>query len=566
MRRNVKNILFIMYDQLRWDYLSCAGHPHLRTPNMDWLAENGVRFSRCYVQSPVCGASRMSTYTGRYVQSHGAAWNNVPLKVGEMTLGDHLRKAGMECWLVGKTHMRVDEAGMERLGISRGGVIGARVSECGFDVHVRDDGLWAEGPDGFYDQQRSPYNAYLNLQGYDGTNPWQDYANAGVDEAGEMASGWFMKHAARPANIRNEDSETPWLTSRMIDFLDDRGARAKPWLAHLSYIKPHWPYIVPAPYHSMFGKQHVPQAKRRDCERANPHPVYAQFMANPIGRAFSRDEVRDAVIPTYMGLIKQCDDELGRLLGHMRQSGRIEDTLIVLTSDHGDYLGDHWLGEKDLFHDASAKVPLIIFDPSAKADGTRGTVCDELVEAIDLSATFVEVSGQEIPGHILEGHSLLPFLRGEAPASWREFAISEYDYSATGMAARLGVSPRDARLFMVADKRWKMMHAEGGFRPMLFDLQADPDEYNDLGTSPDHADIVAMMYDRLATWGRRMSQRTTRSDAEIVASRGGSDRKGILLGVFDQSEVSADVRAKLTGKARQNHLDSAEPEPEGKTE
>ncbi len=554
MRRGVRNILFIMYDQLRFDYLSCAGHPHLKTPNIDWLAENGVRFSRCYVQSPVCGASRMSTYTGRYVQSHGAAWNNVPLKVGEITLGDHLRKAGMGCWLVGKTHMRADEAGMDRLGIARDGVIGARVSECGFDIYVRDDGLWAEGPDGFYDEARSPYNAYLNAQGYDGDNPWQDYANAGVDEAGDIASGWFMQHAVRPANIRNEDSETPWLTGRMIDFLQERQDGSEPWLAHLSYIKPHWPYIVPAPYHAMFNASHVPPARRHEAEREDPHPVYAAFMANPIGRAFQRDEVREAVVPAYMGLIKQCDDELGRLLDDMRESGRIEDTMIVLTSDHGDYLGDHWLGEKDLFHDASARVPLIIFDPSTRADATRGTVCDELVEAIDLAATFVEVSGQQVPDHILEGRSLMPFLRGETPADWREYAISEYDYSATGMAVTLGVAPRDARLFMVADKRWKMMHAEGGFRPMLFDLENDPDEFHDLGASADHADITAMMYDRLGEWGRRMSQRTTRSDAEIVASRGGSDGKGILLGVFDAADVAPELATKITGKARQNHL------------
>ena len=113
----VKNILFIMCDQLRWDYLSCYGHPRLQTPNIDKLAGRGTRFTRAYVQSPVCGASRMSFYTGRYVHSHGASWNGFPLKVGEMTLGDHLRGRGMTVALVGKTHMRADTEGMERLGI-----------------------------------------------------------------------------------------------------------------------------------------------------------------------------------------------------------------------------------------------------------------------------------------------------------------------------------------------------------------------------------------------------------------------------------------------------------------
>ena len=137
----VKNILFIMFDQLRWDYLSCAGHPHLHTPNIDALAADGVRFTRAYCQSPVCGASRMSFYTGRYCHSHGATWNRVPLKVGEHTLGDHLRDNGMECWLVGKTHMKADTQGMARLGIPADSIIGVRTEQCGFDVYERDDGM-----------------------------------------------------------------------------------------------------------------------------------------------------------------------------------------------------------------------------------------------------------------------------------------------------------------------------------------------------------------------------------------------------------------------------------------
>ena len=137
------NILFVMYDQLRFDYLSCAGHPHLQTPNFDRVAAMGVRFTNAFVQSPICGASRMSFYTGRYVSSHGAAWNGFPLRVGERTMGDHLRSSGMDCWLIGKTHMKADAEGMARLGLSPDSEIGARQAECGFDAWIRDDGLWA---------------------------------------------------------------------------------------------------------------------------------------------------------------------------------------------------------------------------------------------------------------------------------------------------------------------------------------------------------------------------------------------------------------------------------------
>ncbi len=544
MGKKTKNILFVMYDQLRFDYLSCTGHPHLDTPNFDRVAAMGVQFSRTYVQSPICGSSRMCFYTGRYAHSHGAQWNNFPLKVGEMTLGDHLRPLGMDAWLIGKTHMMADADGMARLGLEPDSQIGARVAECGFDAWVRHDGLVAQGPDGFYDEKRMPYNEYLHQKGYESENPWADFANAGLREDGHAASGFFMRHAEKPANIRNEDSETPWLTDRTIDFLNTRGDT--PWLAHVSFIKPHWPYIVPKPYHKMYGHNQVLPAVRVDTEREDTHPIYAWFMNNPVGSAFARPEVRDVVIPAYMGLIKQCDDELGRLLDHLESSGQLNDTMIVLTSDHGDYLGDHWLGEKNLFHDPSVRIPLIVYDPSEAADATRGTVVDALVESVDLAATFVEVAGGEVPDNIIEGQSLMPFLRGETPAQWRDYVVSEYDYAGTPAVKDLDVDVKDARLFMIADDTWKFVHAEGGMRPLLFNLQDDPQELNDLMRfgafeAGAHGEVLDMMYGRLRDWGLRNAQRTAISDAQIADKRGKSRRQGIILGLYDEDDIETEI-------------------------
>ncbi|MEL7345067.1 MAG: sulfatase-like hydrolase/transferase [Pseudomonadota bacterium] len=545
------NILYIMYDQLRFDYLSCAGHPHLHTPNFDRVAAKGVRFSNAYVQSPVCGASRMSCYTGRYPSSHGAQWNGFPLRVGEWTMGDHLRRAGMACWLLGKTHMKADIAGLERLGIDPDSQIGRRQTECGFDNWARDDGLWGQGPDGHYDEKVSPYNAYLKSKGYAGENPWATHANAGIED-GDIASGWMTKYSDKPANIREEDSETPWLTRQAIDFIDKTDG---PWCAHVSYIKPHWPYIVPAPYHDMFGANHVPAATRDAREREDAHPVYDAYMGNRIAAMFQRDEVRQKVIPAYMGLIKQCDDQLGVLLDHLEATGRDQETMIVLTSDHGDYLGDHWLGEKDLFHDPSVKVPMIIFDPRAEADATRGTVCDALVEAIDILPTFVEAAGATPQDNILEGRSLMPWIRGETPA-WRDYVISEFDFSVTPQSTALGLDPDDCRLFMVFDGRFKMMHSQGGYRPMLFDLQNDPDEFDDLAKAPDHPGHeaeIARLYGLLADWGRRCAQRVTKSDDDIRAMQGKSLRRGILPFLYDGTEVPDELTQHYRGPASADH-------------
>ncbi|WP_167647737.1 sulfatase-like hydrolase/transferase [Mameliella alba] len=541
-----RNILFIMFDQLRWDYLGCYGHRTLKTPNIDRLAARGVRFDRAYIQSPICGSSRMSTYTGRYVHSHGASWNGIPLKVGEITLGDHLRKLGMSCNLVGKTHMRADAEGMARLGLEPDSLIGARVAECGFDVFERDDGMLPEGPDGSYDPDGArEYNKYLRARGYESDNPWHDFANSGLDDAGNVLSGWFLKNAREAANIAEEDSETPYLTGRGMAFMEQATA---PWCCHLSFIKPHWPYIVPEPYASMYGPDDVQAVIRSDGERQDTHPVLRAFMDTRVGEAFSRAEVREAVIPAYMGLIKQADDQMGQLFDWMERTGRMEDTLIVLTSDHGDFLGDHWMGEKTFFHDTSTRVPLIVYDPSPEADPTRGTVCDALVESIDLAPTFVEVAGGEPPAHILEGESLVPILHGERTGTLRDYAICEYDYSGSPVAAKMRAPVRDAVMFCVIDRRYKLIHCEGGYRPLLFDLQEDPQELVDLGASAEHAGVIEDMYDKLFAWTRRPSQRTTRSEAQLMEMRQKSGRRGVVLGVYDENDVPLELTVRYRGR------------------
>ena len=533
----VKNILFIMCDQLRWDYLSCYGHPHLHTPHIDALAAKGVRFDRCYVQSPVCGASRMSTYTGRYVHSHGASWNFVPLKAGEMTIGDHLRPLGVQTALAGKTHMRADSAGMARLGIDPNSLIGVRISECGFDPYERDDGIHPRSGHDPYPR----YNEYLREYGFGGENPWEDWANSALADDGRIVSGWYLKYANRPARVPDEHSETPYITRRAIDFIEEQNAdpNGKPWVLHVSYIKPHWPYIVPDPYASMYGPEDFLAPVRSEAERENPHPVYREFMNTKVSRSFARDEVRDSVLPAYMGLIKQIDDQMGVLFKYLEDTGQMEQTMIVFTSDHGDYLGDHWLGEKDLFHEPSVRVPLIIYDPDERADATRGSANQDLVEAIDLMPTFLDVyGGVELP-HIIDGRSLRPLLFGQKPADWRSYAISEYDYSFMDIGKVLEKSAIDCWLRMIFDGRYKYILSEG-FRPMLFDLQDDPHELTDLGADPAYEKIRGRLHEQLFEWARRPRQRVTVPDGMINSTpiQQRISQQGVLIGFWDEDDLA----------------------------
>jgi arylsulfatase A-like enzyme len=508
----VRNILFIMADQLRADYLSCYGHRRLETPAMDLLAQRGVRFSRAYVNATVCGPSRMSYYTGRSMTSHGSTWNTVPLRIGEPTLGDHLRALGLRTALVGKTHMAADCKGMARLGIAPDSPEGVLAAECGFEPFERDDGLH---PDDTVDPDLA-YNRFLAELGYGGRNPWHSAANAGESAAGELLSGWYMRNAHEPACVAEEHSETAYMTNRAMDFMREAGET--PWCLHLSYIKPHWPYIAPAPYHAMFGPGDVPPANRSERERKNPHPVYAAYMKHRESMTFSRDDVRAAVVPIYMGLIRQIDDHLARLFAFMDARGLMHDTMIVVCSDHGDYLGDHWLGEKELFHEESVRTPLIIYDPDPAADGSRGFTDDRLVEAIDLVPTFIEASGGSPPDHILEGRSLLPLLRGACTNRWRDIVVSELDYSYRPARAELEIAPDRARAWMLHGDRWKYVFYEG-FRPQLFDLLNDPGELDDRGGDPALTAVCREYGDRLFEWLRARRTRITVSNTHILTRR-----------------------------------------------
>jgi arylsulfatase A-like enzyme len=250
-------------------------------------------------------------------------------------------------------------------------------------------------------------------------------------------------------------------------------------------------------------------------------------------RAFAQDHVRERVLPAYMGLIKQIDDQMGVLFRFLKDEGLWDDTLIVFTSDHGDYLGDHWLGEKELFHDCSVRIPLIVRDPRTTADPARGTVSGDLIEAIDLVPTFLDYAGGTPQLHRLEGVSLKPLMEG-GPGPARDHVVSEMDYSRRDASRTLGLGPQEARTWMVRSRRWKYIH-HACFAPQLFDLEADSQELTDLGLDPAYAPVCAEMKDRLLAWSLTRKSRTTISDERILQMRDGEDNSSILIGWWDEN-------------------------------
>ncbi|WP_449413689.1 sulfatase-like hydrolase/transferase [Pandoraea soli] len=519
---SIRNVLFVMCDQLRADHLSCYGHPYLATPNIDGLARRGVKFDRAFVQSGVCGPSRMSFYTGRYVASHGATWNRVPLSIDEITLGEYLSTRDMKLALVGKTHMMPDNHGLKRLHLDGGNALGALLREGHFTLVDRYDGHHAEPAGG--------YAEYLRRQGYASADPWSDFVISAEDAQGRIVSGWHMRNAHLPARVREADSETAYTTDQAIRFIERQGDT--PWAMHLSYVKPHWPYMAPAPYHNKYTLEQCLPVQRAEREREAPHPVTGAYFQQEECANFMRDEVIAKVRPAYQGLISQLDDHLGRLWETLDRLGRWKDTLIVFTADHGDFLGDHWLGEKELFYDTVQRVPYIVYDPSPEADATRGHSDARFVEAIDTVPTVLDALGMPVPDHRIEGRSLLALTRNAAAQTpWRDAVFSELDYAHRQARQILGRRPDACRGWMVRTDAWKYIHWDG-FAPQLFDLRNDPDEFVDLGTDPAFDNVRQAMRERLLTWSLGLRNRTTVTHDDVERGTHQYKKAGVFYGVW----------------------------------
>ena len=522
----VRNVLFVMCDQLRRDHVSCYGSSRVPTPNIDRLARLGVRFDHAYVQSGVCGPARMSYYTGRYVSSHGATWNRVPLSVAEHTRGDYLGDAGRKVALAGKSHVTPDSERVERLGIDAESERGSLLREGGFVVVDRYDGHTPPGPE-------SGYADFLRARGYSSDDPWSDYV-IGVEDGGRFASGWQMRNAHLPSRVAEPYSETAYMTDVALAWIRAQGDT--PWLLHLSYVKPHWPYVAPAPFHEMFRDADTgPIVHGAQDGSPDEHPVVRAYREHDECLSFGDEAVARHVRPAYMGLIAQVDAHLGRVLDALAAMGRLADTLILFASDHGEFMGDRGLGEKELFYDEIVRVPFIVCDPDSRAGATRGTVDTRFVEGIDVVPTILDALGIAPSRHRIEGRSLLPLTRalprGGDAAAWRDCVYSELDYAYRRARKVLRRGVRECRGIMARTEAWKYVHWEG-FRPQLFDLGADAQELVDLGADARCDAERATMRERLFDWMATRKRRTTASDEEVACHTDNHRERGIHIGIW----------------------------------
>lgn len=489
MTTEIPNVLFITADDWRGDCLSALGHPCVKTPNVDRLAAEAVLFRNHFAQASPCGPSRASMYTGLYPQNHRSVRNGTPLDARHTNLALEMRKAGYDPSLVGYTDTSADP----------------RLYPPGHPALTTYEGLLPGfRPKLLLVEPYTPWLEYLAAKGYDVPRNWFDVYRPVPNYPGARGRGPTYP----PPCYRAEDSDTAFATDTAIAYLSEQDDRR--WFLHVSYLRPHPPFVVPEPYNRMYDPEDVPPPRGAPSldEEARQHPWLAYRLTQSRKAAEMSESDLKQLKATYFGMVSEVDHQIGRLLAHLRELGQYDDTLIVVTSDHGEQLGDHRLIGKEAYFDASFQVPLVIRAPGVPSEA-RGRQVDAFTEAIDLMPTILDLVGAEIPLQC-DGASLRPFLFGETPSHWRAEVHWEYDFRDVGGAApekALGIGLDECTLNVIRDRRYKYVHFTA-LPPLFFDLEKDPDELTSLAEDPAYTGLVLRYAQRMLSWRMRHDERT----------------------------------------------------------
>lgn len=447
------NILWICTDQHRYDALGVTGNPYVRTPNIDRLAEQGVTFSRAYTQSPVCTPSRACFLTGRYPRTTRVRQNgNEYFPKDEVLVTKLLADQGYDCGLVGKLHLSAAEGQMENRPDD-----GYRVFR--WSQHPHDD--WPGAND---------YQLWLKAQGIE----WNEHYRLG---------DWKNLFPPGEGGIAAEYHQTTWCAEEAISFIKEE--RNEPWLLSVNIFDPHPPYDPPLAYREKYPADRMPLPKYKEGELDSKPPIQqkdylegGQAGTGPCFARMSETEKRQA-IADYYAMIELIDDQVGRMIAALEESGQRERTIVIFMSDHGEMLGDHGLYWKGAyFYEELVHVPLIMSWPGKFAHNLRS---DALVELVDLAPTLLEAAGIETP-YYMQGTSLLPILTGQAdPSQHKDHVYCEYYYALNGI--------HDTYATMYLDGKYKIVVYHGEAVGELYDLQADPNEFRNLWDDPDHKEL-----------------------------------------------------------------------------
>ena len=452
------NILLILTDQERYDLTGDPTVP-VETPHLDQLANAGVTFSRAYTPISICSSARASLLTGVYPHNHGllnnthgadAVRTNLPLDT--YSFGTVLRESGYEVTYTGKWHLGDDHT----------------PESFGF--------RYLGGSDQFHDNIDTDYQDYRDELGvHVPASALEDPIRLGTPQ-GEIIG------ATDPVDV--EATRPYFIAQRTIDNLDELAAADDPFFHRTDFLGPHHPYIVPEPYASMYDPATIePWASYAETFDGKPqaHENYVSYR----GVGEYDWETWAALIAKYWGFMTLVDDQIGRILEALDERGLTDETVVIHSSDHGDFIGNHRQFNKGpLMYEDTYRIPLHVRWPEVAEPG----VCSDFVQLHDLMPTFLDIAEIPVPP-MVDGRSLRPLLAGESAPAWREAAFCEYHGDEFGLYSQR----------MIRTDAYKFVYNAPDINE-LYDMEADPAELQNVIDHPAYQEIRVGLENRLLSW------------------------------------------------------------------
>ena len=455
------NILLITTDQHNAEIMGCAGNAVVRTPHLDRLAREGVIFDQAFTPHPVCTPARTTILTGQTPSRHAVPYNinlredrpDPPhftgLAEGAAAFPEVLAQSGYRTALFGKLHTK--QAGGRNFGLQ-------------FTRLAEGKGQFVEFGSGLDD-----YRQYLRGRGY-GDPDWRTWELPGYRERGWVTSP-----------LPEADYIDTWTGTEAVRFLN---TVESPFFAWVSFSGPHTPWDPPRPYDTMYDPSEIPMPARREGELEEKNPAWVENLAKTIpatpptsqgpdlpggvASAYSRFPERQVreMLAAYYGQITLIDTQIGCILAALDTRGLADNTLVLFTADHGDYLGNNWAFFKyGAQYDSLVRVPFIVRWPGRCEPGLRR---DELVSLEDVAPTLFDAAGRE-PVDPVDGVTLGPLLR-RGECQWRTHLIW------------------NTHCRCVMTREWKLICWPNGFEE-LYDREADPHDLHNLATCPEYEDV-----------------------------------------------------------------------------
>ena len=472
-----KSVLFICADQWRWDCFGFMKHKNVLTPNIDKLVKKSTAFTSHYAGITPCGPARTTMLTGLYPFIHRSVTNGAPLDKRFTNIAKEVSKIGYEPDLYGYTDTSWDPRYLE----------------------PQDEKNFT------YESPMEGFNTKCLLPGSE-PEAWAEHLNNNgfkINHASELyksrqaRKGQAFIH--KPYNIPTEHSDTAFLANKVIE---DLASEKNSFFKHVSFLKPHPPFHVADPWFSQIHPENIdlPIANTSMEELSHRHPLLKEISKKFLNEKnfteirFSELTEKDIknIKSTYFGMCSEVDHNIGKILKALENSGQINNTMIIFTSDHGEMLGENNLWGKLGWWDSSYRIPLVVHIP----DQTP-CIINEMTESVDLAPTILDWLGGDIPLD-WNGRSLLPYInnqRSELPP--KEYVVFDYDFrESTSFVEKKILAPEECNLSVIRTRKWKYVHFPS-LPSLLFNLKEDTCENNNLAELSEYQSIKNELLSKL---------------------------------------------------------------------